>query len=74
MECVFNFSEGCDLQKIDEIVFLFCVKVGVKLLDYSNDEDYNWLVVIVVGELDVLKEVVIEVIGIVVELIDLNYY
>lgn len=41
MECVPNFSEGRDLQKIDEIVSPFRAKAGVKLLDYSNDEDHN---------------------------------
>ena len=32
MECVPNFSEGRDLQKIDEIVSPFRAKAGVKLL------------------------------------------
>ena len=35
IECVPNFSEGRDLQKIDEIVSPFRAKAGVKLLDYS---------------------------------------
>ncbi len=74
MECVPNFSEGRDLQKIDEIVSPFRAKAGVKLLDYSNDEDHNRLVVTVVGEPDALKEAVIEAIGIAVKLIDLNHH
>ena len=45
MECVPNFSEGRDLEKIDKIVAPFRAKTGVKLLDYSNDEDHNRLVV-----------------------------
>ena len=36
MECVPNFSEGRDLQKIDEIVSPFRAKAGVKLLDYRG--------------------------------------
>ena len=36
MECVPNFSEGRDLQKIDQIVSPFRARAGVKLLDYSN--------------------------------------
>lgn len=72
MECVPNFSEGRDLEKIDKIVNPFRAKVGVKLLDYSNDEDHNRLVVTVVGEPEALKEAVIEAIGIAVSLIDLN--
>ncbi len=74
MECVPNFSEGRDLQKIDKIVSPFRAKEGVKLLDYSNDEDHNRLVVTVVGEPEALKNAVIEAIGIAVELIDLNHH
>lgn len=74
MECVPNFSEGRDLQKIDKIVSPFRAKEGVKLLDYSNDEDHNRLVVTVVGEPEALKAAVIEAIGVAVELIDLNHH
>ena len=38
------------MQKIDRIVAPFRGRQGVKLLDYSNDEDHNRLVVTVVGE------------------------
>ena len=38
MECVPNFSEGRDAQKIEQIADLFRGKEGVKLLDYSGDE------------------------------------
>lgn len=72
MECVPNFSEGRDLKIIDQIVAPFRAKEGVKLLDYSNDEDHNRLVVTVVGEPEALKKAVIEAIGIAVGLIDLN--
>lgn len=72
IECVPNFSEGRDLQKIDKIVAPFRARQGVKLLDYSNDEDHNRLVVTVVGEPEPLREAVLEAIGIAVQLIDLN--
>ena len=74
MECVPNFSEGRDLQKIDKIVAPFLGKQGVKLLDYSNDEDHNRLVVTVVGEPEPLRDAVLEAIGVAVELIDLNHH
>ena len=74
MECVPNFSEGRDLQKIDKIVSPFLGKQGVKLLDYSNDEDHNRLVVTVVGEPEPLRDAVLEAIGVAVELIDLNHH
>ena len=72
IECVPNFSEGRDLKKIDEIVAPFRARQGVKLLDYSNDEDHNRLVVTVVGEPEPLREAVLEAIGVAVRLIDLN--
>ena len=74
MECVPNFSEGRDLQKTDKIVAPFRGKQGVKLLDYSNDEDHNRLVVTVVGEPEPLRDAVLEAIGVAVELIDLNHH
>ena len=74
MECVSNISEGRDLQKIDKIVAPFRGKQGVKLLDYSNDEDHNRLVVTVVGEPEPLRDAVLEAIGVAVELIDLNHH
>lgn len=74
IECVPNFSEGRDLQKIDQIIAPFRAKAGVKLLDYSNDEDHNRLVVTVVGEPEPLRAAVLEAIGVAVQLIDLNHH
>lgn len=74
VECVPNFSEGRDLQKIDQIISPFRGKQGVKLLDYSNDEDHNRLVVTVVGEPEPLRDAILEAIAIAVQLIDLNYH
>ncbi|MFV0546680.1 MAG: glutamate formimidoyltransferase [Bacteroides sp.] len=74
VECVPNFSEGRDLAKIDQIVSPFRGKPGVKLLDYSNDEDHNRLVVTLVGEPEALRDAVIEAIGVAVRLIDLNHH
>ena len=72
IECVPNFSEGRDLQKIEKIVEPFRGKEGVKLLDYQNDEDHNRSVVTVVGEPEALKSAVIESMGVAIELIDMN--
>lgn len=72
MECVPNFSEGRDREKIEKIVNPFRTREGVKLLNYSNDEDHNRLVVTVVGEPEPLREAVLEAVGIAVELIDLT--
>lgn len=72
IQCVPNFSEGRDLDKIEKIISAFRGKNGVKLLDYSNDEDHNRLVVTVVGEKEALKNAVIEAVGTAVELIDMT--
>lgn len=72
MECVPNFSEGRDLGKIEKIIEPFRAKQGVKLLDYSNDEDHNRLVVTVVGEPEALKAALLEAVGQAVALIDLT--
>lgn len=74
MECVPNFSEGRDKQKIEKIVDCFRGKNDVKLLDYSSDEDHNRSVVTVVGEPEALKTAVIEAIGKAVELIDMTQH
>lgn len=74
MECVPNFSEGRDLQKIEKIANAFRGKTGVKLLDYSSDPDHNRSVITAVGEPEALKNAVLEAIGIAVELIDLTVH
>lgn len=74
MECVPNFSEGRDKQKIEQIVDSFRGKDNVKLLDYSSDADHNRSVVTVVGEPEELKAAVIEAIGKAVELIDMTQH
>lgn len=74
MECVPNFSEGRDLVKIEKILDKFRAKTGVKLLDYSHDEDHNRLVVTLVGEPEALKEALLEAIGEAVTLIDLTQH
>lgn len=72
VECVPNFSEGRDLEKVEKIVQAFRAKENVKLLDYSTDKDHNRCVVTVVGEPEALKEAMIEAIGNAVSLIDMT--
>jgi glutamate formiminotransferase / 5-formyltetrahydrofolate cyclo-ligase len=72
IQCIPNFSEGRDVDKIEQIVQPFRVRDGVKLLDYSRDEDHNRMVVTVVGELEPLKEAVLESVGLAVKLIDMT--
>ena len=72
IECVPNFSEGREKEKIESIADCFRGKSGVKLLDYSGDADHNRSVVTVAGEPEAIKYAVIEAIGKAIELIDLN--
>ncbi|GHS92250.1 glutamate formiminotransferase [Bacteroidia bacterium] len=72
IECVPNFSEGRDMDKVEKIANAFRAKEGVKLLDYSNDKDHNRMVVTVVGEPVAVKNAVLEAIGIAVDIIDLT--
>lgn len=72
MECVPNYSEGRDLNKIERIMDCFRGKEGVKLLDYSHDASHNRSVVTVVGEPEALRDAVVESIGAAIEVIDMN--
>lgn len=74
VQCIPNYSEGRDLDKVEKIVQAFRGKEGVKLLDYSRDEDHNRMVVTVVGEVEPLKEAVIESVKTAISLIDLNHH
>lgn len=72
LECVPNFSEGRDSEKIEKIVDCFRRVKGVKLLDYSSDKDHNRTVVTVVGDVGPLKKAVIKAVGKAAQLIDLT--
>mgnify|MGYP003783190201 CR=1 FL=1 len=72
IECVPNFSEGRDLDKIEKIVNPFRGKDNVKLLDYKRDEDHNRVVVTVVGEPQAVKSSLLEAMGAAIALIDMT--
>ena len=72
IECVPNFSEGRNSEKIEMIVNSFRGKEGVKLLDYQSDMDHNRMVVTVVGEPVPLKAALIEALGSAIEVIDMT--
>ena len=72
VECVPNFSEGRDTNKIEKIVAPFREKEGVRLLDYQRDHDHNRLVVTIIGEPVALKPALLEAIGTAIELIDMR--
>lgn len=72
IECVPNYSEGRDMEKIEKILDNFRCKKDVRLLDYQMDPSHNRLVVTVIGEPSALKEAVVASYGTAVELIDMT--
>src|ERR1700689_1029502 len=70
VECVPNFSEGCDKAKVDAIVDAMKVD-GVYLLDREMDADHNRCVITLVGGRDAIQEAAIRGVGKAAELIDL---
>lgn len=74
IQCVPNFSEGRDLDKLEKILDAFRGQAGVKLLDYSSDKDHNRSVVTLVGEPVALRTAVVKAVGIAKELIDMTQH
>lgn len=72
IECIPNFSEGRDLEKVETVVNVFRGVQGVKLLDYSSDADHNRTVVTVVGEPEALEAAIINMAEKVYENIDMS--
>ncbi len=72
VECVPNFSEGLDKEKINTIVSSMTAINGVTLLDQESDPDHNRSVVTIVGEPDAVLSAVFEGIKKATELIDLR--
>jgi len=70
VECVPNFSEGCDKSKVDAIVAAMKID-GVYLLDREMDADHNRCVITLVGEREAIQEAAIRGVGKASELIDL---
>ncbi|PAB59320.1 glutamate formimidoyltransferase [Anaeromicrobium sediminis] len=72
VECVVNYSEGRDMDKIEKIVDPYRQAENVKLLNYEADKDYNRVVVTIMGEPEAVKNSVVESVGIAAELIDMT--
>ena len=72
IQCVPNFSEGRNIEKIDRIIDTLRGKDGVKLLDYSSDKDHNRTVVTLVGDPKGLKEAILDFMAEAIDLIDLR--
>jgi len=71
IECVPNFSEGMDEEKVRAIVASMNVE-GVRLLDWSRDEAHNRSVVTIAGAQEAVVEAAIRAVGKAAQLIDLT--
>ena len=72
VQCVPNFSEGRDLEKVEAIVSCLKGRDGFKLVSYEPDGDYNRTVVTLLGDPEMIIEAVVEFTGKVLELVDMN--
>ena len=72
VECVPNFSEGRDLEKVEKIADEIRKVEGVTLLDYSSDADHNRSVFTLIGEPEPIKTAVLDAVKVATELIDMS--
>lgn len=72
VQCVPNYSEGRDLEKVEKIVASYKNREGVKLLSCEPDADYNRTVVTVIGDPVAVAEAVVESAGVAAEVIDMT--
>jgi glutamate formiminotransferase/formiminotetrahydrofolate cyclodeaminase len=74
VECVPNFSEGRDAQKVEAIIQAILAGPDVYLLDKEMDADHNRSVITLVGTRESIGEAALRGIGRAAELIDLNQH
>lgn len=71
VECVPNFSEGADPERVKAIIAAMHVD-GVRLLDWSMNADHNRSIVTIAGEPNAVVEAAVRGAGRAAELIDLT--
>jgi glutamate formiminotransferase len=72
VECVPNFSEGRDKEKIKRIMSVFDDHDAVKVISHEPDADYNRTVVTLIGPPEPMVAAVLDLVGAAVKEIDLN--
>lgn len=72
VQCVPNYSEGRDLEKIEKIAEPFKRNKNIKFMGCEPDADYNRTVITVIGEPKDIIEAVVESAGIASKLIDMT--
>jgi glutamate formiminotransferase/formiminotetrahydrofolate cyclodeaminase len=72
VECIPNFSEGRDREKIELIAKTIATVPRVVVLDYTLDPDHNRSVITFAGEPEAVVEASVRAAAAAIELIDLN--
>jgi len=72
VQCVPNFSEGRDHEKIEAIVDPLKQQKGFTLVSYEPDKDYNRTVVTLIGDPEAMKTPLFNFVKRAKELIDMN--
>jgi len=74
VECVPNFSEGRDVEKVNALVEAVRSVPAVVFLDQELDADHNRSVLTFAGPPEAVSEAALRAVGKAVELIDLNFH
>jgi len=74
VECVPNFSEGRDVDKIERIMSVIKANKEIKLVNYESDADYNRTVVTLIGEPEMMVEAIMQLTEVCLTEIDLNHH
>lgn len=74
VECVPNFSEGRDKEKIERIINVLKEHKNIKLINYEADADYNRTVVTLLGDVELMVAAVLDLVEICNKEIDLNHH
>ncbi len=74
VECVPNFSEGRDIDKIERIMSVVKSDKFVKLVNYESDADYNRTVVTLIGEPKKMIDLILKLTEVCLKEIDLNHH
>lgn len=72
IECVPNFSEGCDAEKIESIARVLKDFSRIRLVDYSGDGDHNRSVFTFLGKPEDVLEAALAASGKALEVIDMR--
>ena len=72
VECVPNFSEGRDIDKINRIMSVVKADEDIKLVNYESDKDYNRTVVTLIGDPEKMIDLILKMVEVCLVEIDLN--